>query len=239
MKVRLVGRDLEEIRKLLESYGLEEDEDSPQVVITHGGDGTLVGTERRIPGVPKVPIRSSRVCNKCAAHEAPVILQRLAAGELGESRHNKVEVAIGGRRKLAMNEVGIHMGNPASAVRFRLLVNGADYVPGEIIGDGLVVATPFGSTAYFRSITRGTFRQGMGLAIMNSVNPVEWAVLDPGDTIQVEITRGPSLVLSDNDPERWPLDTGDTAEFRLSREAAIVLGVDALRCPRCVSIKAD
>ncbi len=239
MKVRLEGRDVEALRKQLPRFGLEEVEEAPEVVITHGGDGTLVGAERVYPGIPKVPIRVSRLCRQCLAHDPAVILRKLAAGELAESRHPKVEVAIGDRHKLAMNEVGIHMGDPSSAVRFNLRVNSEAYVPEPIIGDGLVVATPFGSTAYFRSITRGTFKHGLGLAIMNSVNPVEWAVLDSADTIEVEITRGPAVVLSDNDREKWPLDTGAVAEFRLSTTTAVVLGLDALRCARCEILTPD
>ncbi|MCP4003631.1 MAG: hypothetical protein GY725_05495 [bacterium] len=239
MRVSLIGNDLDGLRKLLSRFDLEEVSQDPEVVISHGGDGTLVGAERLLPGVPKVPIRNSEVCRKCKRHETRTILKRLSAGELVESRHAKVEGEIAGRRKLAMNEVGLHMDNPASAVRFLLSVNGQAYVDDEIIGDGLVVATPFGSTAYFRSITRGTFRHGLGLAIMNSVNPVEWAVLDPRDTIEVEITRGPAVILSDNDPEKWPLQTGDVAEFRLSSKAALVLGLDALRCPDCLLIRAE
>jgi len=233
MKYILQGSDLDDIRSKIDEAGLEEVQDSPDVVITYGGDGSLVGAERDFPGIPKVPIRSSSICEKCSKHSTNEILKRLCNDELKKSQFMKVEVNFGKNRKIALNEVGIHMRNPASAVRFRLLVNDKPHVQGEIIGDGLVVSTPFGSTAYFRSITRGTFRSGLGLAIMNSVIPIEWAILKETDQVGVEITRGPAIVLADNDPEQWRLEVGDKISFRAADESANIWGFDALTCGDC------
>jgi len=233
IRAALLGLDLDEIRPELRRLGITLTVSSPQVVISHGGDGTLVGAERRYPGVPKVPIRLFSNYLLCKRHRPRAILERLAKGVLREERFIKTSVQHGDRRKTALNEAGIHMVNPASAVRFRLFVNGAAYVEGEIIGDGLIVATPFGSTAYFRSITRGTFRDGLGLAIVNSVVPIEWTVLRETDVIEAEITRGPAVVIADNDPKQWRLSRGSVVKFGVADERASILGYDALTCPDC------
>ncbi|MBN1517165.1 NAD(+)/NADH kinase [Candidatus Sumerlaeota bacterium] len=235
MKVHIIGQDVANLRAAMEQTGIEiAPPDQADVMICHGGDGTLIGAERDFPGIPKVPIRNDHNCVKCPRHETQAILERLKSGALERSVLRKVQMRWKDHVKLAVNEVGLHMANPASATRFYLSVNGELYVPHEIIGDGLVVATPFGSTAYFRSITRGTFKAGLGLAIVNSVEPVEWAVLDVADRLSVQITRGPALLLADNDPEQWELHENDRLEIGMAEEPYTILGLDALRCKQCV-----
>ena len=49
MKIKLVGKNLEDIRPLLSRYGFEEAEREFELVIAHGGDGALLGAEREAP----------------------------------------------------------------------------------------------------------------------------------------------------------------------------------------------
>src|SRR5581483_4027286 len=233
VRVGLAGRDLGEILPLLRQKGFEVTDKNPSLFITYGGDGSLVGAERQFPGVPKVPIRSSQVCKRCPEHEPQAILDRLLAEKLESQPFLKVEMRHKGMTKIGMNEVGFHMANPASAVRFNLYVNDRPYVHGDIIADGLIFATPFGSTAYFRAVTHGTFREGTGLAIVSSVNPIEWAVLHAMDRVRVEIVPGPAMALADNDPDQWNLSSGDTLELGAHPQPARIFGFDALTCQEC------
>ena len=68
MKIKLVGKNLEDIRPLLGEFGLEETEREFSLVIAHGGDGALLGAEREFPGVPKLPIRDARTAPLCPEH---------------------------------------------------------------------------------------------------------------------------------------------------------------------------
>jgi len=43
-------------------------------------------------------------------------------------------------------------------------VNGKVLVP-NLIGDGLIVASPYGSSAYFYSIAKKKFKKGLGLGL--------------------------------------------------------------------------
>ncbi|MFA6724146.1 MAG: hypothetical protein WCS95_05695, partial [Lentisphaeria bacterium] len=57
LRVLLYGRNLEDLRPLLQGFPLDIVQEDPELVITHGGDGSLLGAERLYPGIPKCPIR--------------------------------------------------------------------------------------------------------------------------------------------------------------------------------------
>ena len=61
MRVLVTGRYVDDVKTpLSELAGVELVEDSPDLVLTHGGDGALLGAERDFPGVPKLPLRDAR-----------------------------------------------------------------------------------------------------------------------------------------------------------------------------------
>ena len=59
-RVLVLGDDVEGVLSLVEESGLEVVTEDPDVVLTFGGDGLLLGSERAWPGVPKLPLRNSR-----------------------------------------------------------------------------------------------------------------------------------------------------------------------------------
>ena len=65
MKVKLLGKNLDDIRPLLKKFDLEECDSDFELVITHGGDGALLGAERDYPGIPKFPLRDAATASPC------------------------------------------------------------------------------------------------------------------------------------------------------------------------------
>lgn len=232
MRTHLFGADAGELRAQATRHSaLEIVEDDPEVVVCYGGDGTLLSAERQWPGVPKVPIRNSRRGNRCIAHPASEVLARLASGQLVSSRCIKIACIIrhSGDHEpelhvTAMNEINVHMGRINSAVRFVLWLGEDAYEGGrEILGDGLVVSTPFGSTAYFCHITRGVFHTGIGIAFQNTTEHVNHLIVPEDTPIRVLITRGPAMLAYDNAPEYCPIREGHELSLRKCDRPATLL----------------
>ena len=199
MRVLILGSETEEISQLVHQSGLEIVSDAPDVVLTYGGDGLLLHSEREWPGIPKLPLRNSRHGRKCEPHEAQEALSHLLRGDLVRSIHHKIRLEAGGRTQLGLNDATIRNARPTSAVRCLVWIGEREYGH-EIIGDGIVVATSFGSTGYYRSITRGIFRVGLGLAFNNTTEQMDHTVLPEDVVIRVRITRGPAVAATSARP---------------------------------------
>ena len=233
MRVAIVGRNLNDLRGILKQFPFDVVTDNPDVVISYGGDGALLGAERDFPGIPKCPVRDSTSNTKCSKHAEERILQMLADGDLSESRLVKLEGSTpDGPVVAGINDVVVSKQIISSAVRYRLWLNGELYI-NQIVGDGLIVATPFGSSGYYRSITHSTFWVGIGLAFNNSTEPLDHLVVATDTVIKIEIIRGPAVLLADNNPLRVPLSHRDVVTVKSTEHETIVLGLDLFRCQDC------
>lgn len=227
----LCGDDLKRAVAACEEAGLQVVTRAPEAVLCHGGDGTLLRAEREWPGLPKVPVRIASRARLCPDHGLGTVLARLRSGELQQDALPLLACELGGQQLFAVNDVVLRNESPATAVRVRVRVGGRD--SGEVTGDGIVCASPFGSTGYYRSITRATIAQGLGLAFNNSTDERPPLQVPPGQTVEVELLRGPAVLVYDNDPRTLALREGQRFGVRLSGRSTLVLGLDALRCQRC------
>lgn len=200
------------------------DEMHPDIVISLGGDGTFLMAERRYPGTPKLLIRNSNICNKCDWDSLSPILDKLKRKEFRIEEHAKLQAEIHGEKRLCVNDFVIRNKMPIHAIRFLLFVNGKQ-LDAELIGDGAVVATPFGSTAYYYSITKRKFEKGIGIAFNNLSKEIEHKVIDEHSTIEIDITRGDATFSYDNDPTLIILRTGDKVRIKKVHEAARIVKI--------------
>ena len=229
MRALLAGKNAEKIRHLAEETGFHIVQSAEaDLCICYGGDGTLLGAEREFPGLPKLPIRKRR---EMAGQELEAyylrILDRVKSGQAVPTHLPKLEAVHNGERLLAVNDIILHNARVTSAVRYNVAIDGVEHF-GEIVGDGLVVATPFGSSAYYRSITNSVIHVGMGLAFNNSTEPVNHLVLHEDSSITTTISRGPGLLAADNNPRELPLAEGDEVIIRMAEETATILEIDNL-----------
>lgn len=230
-RVKVCGRNRAEILPRLAKLGIVVDEVCPEVVISYGGDGTLLGAEREWPGVPKVALRDSERCELCSHESNDAILRHFAEGTLKRTEFIKLRAEAAGRAFTCLNNAILHNAVIAAGVRYRVWIDDEPYGRGEIIGDGLVVATPFGSSAYYRSITHSTFRLGIGLAFNNSIEPINHLVLPNTSIVRMAIMRGPAIIVGDQMPDHIALQQGDEVTIRRAPENAVILVYDRVRYP--------
>lgn len=125
------------------------------VAIVVGGDGTLLNAGRRLAehDVPLVGINQGRLGFMTDISRADMLatIDRLLAGEFTEDRRLLLDAQVlrGGRQvfqTLALNDVVVNKGDLGRMIEMEVRVNGEFlYV---LRADGMIVATPTGSTAY-------------------------------------------------------------------------------------------
>ncbi|MCB2262947.1 MAG: NAD(+) kinase [Candidatus Thiosymbion ectosymbiont of Robbea hypermnestra] len=134
---------------------LEEMSRRCSLVIAVGGDGTLLHAARALAEfqVPLVGINLGRLgfLADVLPKEIETSIGRILAGEYEEEPRHMLRVRIddeqpGGNDYLALNDVVIHRWNPARIIELETYIEGV-FVSAQR-SDGIIVATPTGSTAY-------------------------------------------------------------------------------------------
>jgi NAD+ kinase len=125
-------------------------------LITFGGDGTLLRGARMLGGreTPILGVNFGRLGFLTTATRDGLdqALDSLVAGRYITERRQVLQAAIrdgaGTQRavQMAVNDVAVHKGGVARVVRVNVYINGENV--GPYSADGIIVATPTGSTAY-------------------------------------------------------------------------------------------
>jgi NAD+ kinase len=218
-------------------FSIINDDGNPDLVMTYGGDGALLGAEQEFPGIAKLPFRDNRTSPLCPKHnDYARQLDTFLSGKTNKFRLMKIAGYCKGRELLAINDVFIHNANPVSAIRYKVFINGGKYHD-EIVGDGVGVSTVHGSTSYYRSITHSIFRVGIGLAFSNSTEVTNHLVLPENSIIDILITRGPAILVADNSNNVVRLVNGDRISISKIKSFATILGLDNFMCPECRKLR--
>ncbi len=236
MKIRLLGKNLDDIRPLLRELGFEETTGECELIVTHGGDGALLGAEREFPGVPKLPLRDAATARPCPEHDARTRLEKFLRERPEPVKLPKLEGCFEGHALYGINDVFLHRALPTSALRYRVSIDGEPFGE-EIVGDGVGLSSVHGSTAYYRSITHSIFRVGVGLSFSNSTEEVDHMVLAPDSTVNIRVTRGPAVLVADNTPRGIDVAEGGTVEMRQTGKFAYVYDLAGFMCPACRALR--
>jgi len=224
-KIAIFGKTKEstaQLRQEVKKYGFVLDQKKPDIVISYGGDGTFLRSERAYPGIPKALFRFSKICKKC--HNLPIdhALESLKEGRYHEVLHLKLAARARGKIQYAVNDIVIRNIEPTHAIRWKLAVNGKT-LPHEYIGDGIVAATPHGSTGYYHSITRKNLSSGIGIAFNNTTFAQKPLLLKKNAQIKFTLTRGKAHLCADNNSQLIILQEGACATISLSKKSAKIL----------------
>ena len=225
MKVIIFGDDQQKIEPIIKKNGFEIVDKDFDFVVSFGGDGALIKSEYLYPGVPKIVLRNSSICKKCSPLENGEILKRIKKGDYHIEKMRKLKAQVKNKTIYALNDIVVHNFNPRHAIRYKVFINNKE-VYKEIIGDGVVAATPYGSTGYYRSITDSFFEVGLGLAFNNSTEQADHLVLKENSQIKIIITRGPAMVYGDNQEKEVPIDKDDEVLISNSNKFAKLVKVD-------------
>jgi NAD+ kinase len=230
----------------LEANGFEvvEASDGDAIIVVLGGDGSILHAAREYEAPTILPVRTgTSKGHRTSVDEDELVaaVERIETGRDGGAVHVDSYDTLAARGEplpadyTALNDVCLHHREPTLAAEFEAHLHTAAGTRSfdDLIGDGLVVATPFGSSAYFRAITGRTFEAGIGVAFNNIHHPPEAPEsvrLPPSGRVEVAVTEtqnaAAAVLTRDNDPGQIRLDRGESVEITRAAETVDILRVD-------------
>ncbi len=178
------------------------------LVVSLGGDGTMLRSVHLLEGasVPLLGVNlgSLGYLTEIEPDYIAVALDRFFAGpEQGEWRLDErmmLDVAIGGEPAgRALNEAVVEKSHAGHTVRLLARIDGEPFT--YYAADGLIVATPTGSTAYSLSARGPIVSPRHRAMLLTPVSPHmlfdRTLVLDPSEVVEVEVSghRGAEVVI--------------------------------------------
>jgi NAD+ kinase len=202
-------------------------------VVVLGGDGTFLRAARSIADV-EVPILGVNVgkvgfLSKMEKDQLETVLGQLKAGQFRLEHRLMLEARIfpaggatGGQVHLALNEAAIVRG--AHARVMRVVVRVSDSLVARYTCDGVVVASPTGSTGYSFSaggpIVEPTSRNLIVTPIAAYLTPLRSSVVGPQHHVTVQVEAAHDALVSIDGRDEIALEVGDVVEVQ-AREKPI------------------
>ena len=201
---------------------LEFDPASVDLLVTFGGDGTLLRGARLVAPhhTPVLGVNLGRLgfLTSVTPAELPDALERVLRGDFWLDRRMTLEARVASRVApyVALNDAVLHKGGLARVVRLAVLVGNDDAEEeiGVYSADGIIIATPTGSTAYSLSASGPIVVPTVESILATPICPHTLAVRPlvlPADTrIAVELRDSSgSVMLTVDGQEGEPLQAGD------------------------------
>jgi NAD+ kinase len=192
------------------------------VLVVLGGDGTILLAARAtaLVDVPLVGINLGKVgfLSKAEAHELEPTLDRIERGAYRIEERMALEGAIhpGGaadpeRTFTALNDVVIARGSLARVIHLSVEIGPSHLA--TYVADGLVVASPTGSTGYSFSaggpILEPDTRNLILTPIAVYLSAIRAVVVDPGQTVRCRVVEAHEVLVSVDGRTDIPIAVGD------------------------------
>ncbi|MEK7426558.1 MAG: NAD(+)/NADH kinase [Actinomycetota bacterium] len=208
------------------------------LVVSLGGDGTMLRSVQMLAGAP-VPLLGVNVglLGYLTEVEPPALtaaLERFVAGPDAERGDWEIDVRMmldvvvdrtgSGRQErfMALNEGVLEKQEAGHTVRLLVRIDGEPFT--SYAADGFIVATPTGSTAYSFSARGPVVSPRHRALLLTPVSPHmlfdRSLVLDPDETVQVEVIGHRPVALSVDGQRAASLAEGDTVTVSASAASA-------------------
>ena len=229
-----VSGALERLRRVADAQGVELLEDgsndaAADIAVVLGGDGTMLRALTRFlgTGVPVIGVNYGRVgfLTAIPADELEDGVRRAFAGEYRSVELSTLEVSLGEVTRVAVNDVVVAGGTLGRMVELGYAIGGEDL--GMQPCDGLICASPTGSTAYNLSNGGPVLVWGIDAMVLTFVAPhalhIRPLVVPRGPEVVItNRTRGlEATVLADAQPV-GPLPEGASATVRLGPDRSLL-----------------
>ena len=168
------------------------------LIIVFGGDGTLLNSARQYLD-SQIPILGVNMGNvgfltDLSVDNFETTITDILSGNYKIEERNLVSAQFDGNHLYGLNEVVIHSGAYAQLMRYRLSVN--NKVVYEQRSDGLIVATPTGSTAYSLSAGGPIIHPSLDVWTILPMLPQSLSsrpfIISSDENVEMELFEGPN-----------------------------------------------
>lgn len=147
------------------------------LIITVGGDGTVLKTCMSIPapGTPILAVNMGRrgYLTEVEPQHALRAVELFAKGKVRLEKRTKLAVYLDGAHVVdALNELVVSSGSPSKMLEYRILVGSEPLLQSR--GDGVIVSTPTGSTAYALSAGGPVMDFSVDAYVITFICPLEF-----------------------------------------------------------------
>jgi NAD+ kinase len=206
---------------------VEEFAQEIDLAVVLGGDGTMLGIGRQLAGssVPLVGINMGRLgyMTDIPIQAVQTILPQIIGGDYEADTRTLLAAIVkrDGREinhALALNDVVVNRSGISGMVELAVQVNGSFMYDQR--SDGLIVATPTGSTAYALSVGGPILHPRVAGILLAPIAPHSLSnrpIVLPHDVlIQIEVIDGRAVIVNFDMQSQTDLQAGDIIEVRQS-----------------------
>lgn len=167
----------------------EKEPDEQTILAVFGGDGTMLRALKRHAGMPTIGINCGSFGFLCEFESKDVgdVVDFIQEGEWVVENTNVLETHYGDQRYIAINECVISGADTGRPVDLRVRVDGVTMY--ETRGDGLIITTPTGSTAYNIAAGGAIISPGVPVLAITPIAPFltldRSAILDDQKEIEI------------------------------------------------------
>jgi len=205
------------------------------LVIAFGGDGTILTTARKM-GPSGVPILGVKIGGMgFLADLTPTELfnsiDSILAGEFIVSPRMALEATFASQRLpsfFALNDFVIDKGAISRVNRIETYIDGVYF--NTFIGDGIIISTPTGSTAYSLAAGGPILFPAMESIIINPINPhslgARPVVIPPESIVELKIEFAPDAVLFSADgQDSLKLTVGESIKIQKAKHCVNLVSI--------------
>ena len=168
------------------------------IAISFGGDGTLLRTASRVgnKAIPVLGINAGRLGFLTASSNEGIddIIEKVHNGDYDIDKRILIEASTDGEKlksyPCALNEIAIMKHDSSSMITLKATINGCDTITYQ--ADGLIVATPTGSTGYSLSVGGPIIAPEAGVLTLTPIAPHSLTarplIVNDSTTIEISVS---------------------------------------------------
>jgi NAD+ kinase len=220
---------VDRFRAVAERHGVELVAEGADIAVVLGGDGTMLRALRNLlgTGVPAIGVNYGRVgfLTAMGGDDLDEGIARVFSGDYRVVELSTLEVTVNGETSFAVNDVVVAGGQLGRMVELGYSIGGEElgYQP----CDGLICATPTGSTAYNLSNGGPVLVWGLDALVLTFVAPhalhIRPLVVPRGPDVEItNVTASQDVTVLVDGHEVGSLAEGDRATVRIGAEKTLL-----------------